>query len=39
MFIETEGDHQYIENFVKVDPYVKNNFVKKYEISEFEMTA
>lgn len=39
MFIETEGDQQFIENFVKNDPYVKNNLVTKYEVKEFEMTA
>ncbi|CDW87115.1 UNKNOWN [Stylonychia lemnae] len=39
IFIETEGDEQYIEKFVKQDPYIKNNLVNKYEINEFDMTS
>ena len=37
-FIETEGDQQDIENFVKNDPYVKSNLVSQYEIKEFDIT-
>lgn len=39
MLVETEGDKKNIEEFVKNDPYVKNNLVSKYEIKEFEIES
>lgn len=39
LFIETEGDKNHIESFVKNDPYVKQGFVSDYEIMEFDIQS
>jgi uncharacterized protein YciI len=39
MFIEVDADREAIEEFVKNDPYVKNNLVTKYEIKEFDFAS
>lgn len=39
MLVETDGGKENVEEFVKNDPYVKNNLVSKYEIKEFEVES
>ena len=34
--METEGDRQTVEQFVKSDPYVKGKLVQQYQIKEFD---